>query len=69
MSRLTDTIIQDLTDKGFLTTEDMIKAINVSKGTWYKLMNEDNISELSLRKLSYLTKRPILEYKELIEKK
>lgn len=40
MSKLTDTIIQDLTDKGFLTTEDMIKAINVSKGTWYKLMNE-----------------------------
>lgn len=69
MSKLTDTIIQDLTDKGFLTTEDMIKAVNVSKATWYKLMNEDNISELSLRKLSYLTKRSILEYKELIEKR
>ena len=69
MSKLIDTIIQDLTDNGFIKTEEMIKALNVSKGTWYKLMNEDNISELSLRKLSYLTKRPIIEYKELIEKK
>lgn len=69
MSKLTDTIIQDLTDNGFIKTEEMIKALNISKGTWYKLMNEDNISELSLRKLSYLTKRPIIEYKELIEKK
>lgn len=69
MSKLTDTIIQDLTNNGFITTEEMIKALNVSKGTWYKLMNEDRISELSLRKLSYLTKRPIIEYRELIEKK
>lgn len=69
MSKLTDTIIQDLTNNGFITTEEMIKALNISKGTWYKLMNEDRISELSLRKLSYLTKRPIIEYRELIEKK
>lgn len=69
MSKLTDVIIQDLTNNGFITTEEMIKALNVSKGTWYKLMNEDRISELSLRKLSYLTKRPIIEYRELIEKK
>lgn len=69
MSKLTDTIIQDLTNNGFITTEEMIKALNVSKGTWYKLMNEDRISELSLRKLSYLTKRHIIEYRELIEKK
>lgn len=66
-SKLIELIEEDLIKIGLIGSTKIAKELNVTIATWWRLTNRGAISNNTLKKISYITKRPYSEYKKLKE--
>lgn len=66
-SKLIELIEEDLIKIGLISSTNIAKELNVTITTWWKLTNRGIVSNNTLKKISYITKRPYSEYKKLKE--
>lgn len=65
--RLIQLIMNDLSQMGLIELKDILIRLNISHGTWWLSMTKGLISDKTLKKIAYVTKRPYSEYKKLKE--
>lgn len=66
-SKLIELIEEDLIKIGLIGSTKIAKELNVTITTWWRLTNRGIVSNNTLKKISYITKRPYSEYKKLKE--
>lgn len=61
---LRDLIFQDMAEKGFLGMSQISKEMNIARCTLDRLLIKNEASRNTIRKASFISKRPIREYEE-----
>lgn len=69
MKKITKMINQDLLNKNLIDTKDILNSLQISQSTWALLQSKGKVSIKTLKKISIITKRPLIDYLDFLDEK
>lgn len=69
MKKITKMINQDLLSKNLIDTKDILNSLQISQSTWALLQSKGKVSLKTLKKISIITERPLIDYLDFLDEK
>lgn len=69
MKKITKVINQDLLSKDLIDTKDILNSLQISQSTWALLQSKGKVSLKTLKKISIITERPLMDYLDFLDEK